>query len=192
LPPLTQEGATASGYSAALAQTHHALDEQVALMPKLVHWVEGEPGLQPIQWSTPLVPRTQAYGQLNIHKMKRVRELIAAAGATVIYLPTYTPELNPTELWWNDLERELSRQSIDVEPELPKAARRERRRVASLHVARERFRSPTASKSMIANSFGVSSMTNGEGGWPCGFRSSLSSLSCRQHRRRCRRRIRSW
>src|SRR5258708_2389007 len=29
---------------------------------------------------------------LNIHKMKRVRELIAAVGASVIYLPTYSPE----------------------------------------------------------------------------------------------------
>jgi hypothetical protein len=30
---------------------------------------------------------------LNIHEMKRVRELIAAAGATAVYLPTYSPEL---------------------------------------------------------------------------------------------------
>lgn len=67
---------------------------------------------------------------LNIHKMKRVRELIAAAGATAVYLPTYSPELNPIELWWNDLKRELRKQAIDVEAELRKAARRERRRVA--------------------------------------------------------------
>lgn len=67
---------------------------------------------------------------LNIHKMKRVRELVAAAGATVAYLPTYSPELNPIELWWNDLKRELRTRSIDVESELRKAARRERARVA--------------------------------------------------------------
>ena len=66
---------------------------------------------------------------LNIHKMKRVRELIAAAGATAVYLPTYSPELNPIELWWNDLKRELRKLSIDVEAELRKAARRERARV---------------------------------------------------------------
>jgi transposase len=67
---------------------------------------------------------------LNIHKMKRVRELIAAAGATAVYLPTYSPELNPIELWWNDLKRELRKRSIDVEADLRKAARRERARVA--------------------------------------------------------------
>jgi transposase len=67
---------------------------------------------------------------LNIHKMKRVRELIEAAGATVVYLPTYSPELNPIELWWNDLKRELRRQSIDIEAELRSAARRERTRLA--------------------------------------------------------------
>src|SRR5437899_13002635 len=32
---------------------------------------------------------------LNIHKMRRVRELIEAVRASVIYLPTYSPELNP-------------------------------------------------------------------------------------------------
>ncbi len=67
---------------------------------------------------------------LNIHKMKRVRELIEAAGATAIHLPTYSPELNPIELWWNDLKRELRGLSIDVEAELRKAARRERSRLA--------------------------------------------------------------
>jgi transposase len=67
---------------------------------------------------------------LNIHKMKRVRELIAAAGATAVYLPTYSPELNPIELWWNDLKRELRKLSIDIEADLRRAARRERGRLA--------------------------------------------------------------
>jgi len=67
---------------------------------------------------------------LNIHKMKRVRELIAAAGAIAVYLPTYSPELNPIELWWNDLKRELRKLAIDVEADLRRAARRERARVA--------------------------------------------------------------
>lgn len=66
---------------------------------------------------------------LNIHKMKVVRELIARAGATIIYLPTYSPELNPIELWWNDLKRELRKLAIDVEAELIQAVRRERLRL---------------------------------------------------------------
>ena len=58
--------------------------------------------------------------------MKRVRELIAAAGATVIYLPTYSPELNPIELWWNALKRELRKQSLDIECSVPSKTRQKR------------------------------------------------------------------
>lgn len=71
---------------------------------------------------------------LNIHKMKRVRELIGEAGATVIYLPTYSPELNPIELWWNDLKRELRKRAIDIESQLRKAAQRERARVPAVKI----------------------------------------------------------
>lgn len=61
---------------------------------------------------------------LNIHKMLRVRELIEAAGATPVYLPTYSPELNPIELWWADLKRTLRRLAIDDQRLLAKAIRR--------------------------------------------------------------------
>jgi transposase len=44
---------------------------------------------------------------LNIHKMRVVGSAIEAAGATPIYLPTYSPELNPIELLWADLKRDL-------------------------------------------------------------------------------------
>jgi transposase len=71
---------------------------------------------------------------LNIHKMQRVRDLIAAAGAPVIYLPTYSPELNPIELWWNDLKRALRKLSLDVESDLRQAARRECRRLPNLKI----------------------------------------------------------
>jgi transposase len=67
---------------------------------------------------------------LNIHKMKRVRQLIEASGAIAVYLPTYSPELNPIELWWSDLKRRLRTLSIDVKAELRRAARRERARLA--------------------------------------------------------------
>jgi putative transposase len=61
---------------------------------------------------------------LNSHKMTAVRAAIAAAGALPVYLPTYSPELNPIELWWADLKRELRRLRIDDESALRKAARR--------------------------------------------------------------------
>lgn len=61
---------------------------------------------------------------LNFHKMKSVRALIEAVGATAIYLPTYSPELNPIELWWADMKRALRKLAITVEAELRQAARR--------------------------------------------------------------------
>ena len=61
---------------------------------------------------------------LNIHKMRAVREAIEDAHATAVYLPTYSPELNPIELWWGDIKRALRRLAIDSQDELAKAARR--------------------------------------------------------------------
>jgi len=37
---------------------------------------------------------------LNAHKNKRVKELIEATGARIIYLPPYSPDLNPIEAAW--------------------------------------------------------------------------------------------
>jgi transposase len=51
---------------------------------------------------------------LNFHKMLVVRRAIEAAGALPIYLPTYSPELNPIELLWSDLKRDLRRMGFDT------------------------------------------------------------------------------
>jgi transposase len=61
---------------------------------------------------------------LNIHKMLAVREAIEAVGATAIYLPTYSPELNPIELLWADLKRQLRTLALNLESELLSAVRR--------------------------------------------------------------------
>jgi transposase len=61
---------------------------------------------------------------LNMHKMAKVRAAIEAAGATPIYLPTYSPELNPIELWWADLKRHLRKLGADGRAELARAVRR--------------------------------------------------------------------
>jgi hypothetical protein len=37
---------------------------------------------------------------LSAHKRAVVGELVAAAGATVLYLPPYSPDLNPIEMVW--------------------------------------------------------------------------------------------
>jgi transposase len=70
---------------------------------------------------------------LNFHKMVAVRDAICAAGATPIYLPTYSPELNPIELWWADIKRHLRKLALNVDHELARAVRRLR---ASLPVSK--------------------------------------------------------
>jgi len=66
---------------------------------------------------------------LNSHKMKSVRATIESAGAMPVYLPTYSPELNPIELWWADIKRTLRKLAIDVESDLRRAARQQRARL---------------------------------------------------------------
>ena len=37
----------------------------------------------------------------SIHKVEGVKEAIEAAGATVLFLPPYSPEFSPIEPWWS-------------------------------------------------------------------------------------------
>lgn len=44
---------------------------------------------------------------LSTHKIKLVRALIEAAGAQLLYLPRYSPDLNPIEPCWSKLKEFL-------------------------------------------------------------------------------------
>ena len=44
---------------------------------------------------------------LSAHKVAGVRELIEAAGARLLYLPPYTPDLNPLEPAWSKVKQIL-------------------------------------------------------------------------------------
>jgi len=44
---------------------------------------------------------------LPVHKVAGVREAIEAAGATLIYLPPYSPDLNPIEMAFSKLKAHL-------------------------------------------------------------------------------------
>jgi transposase len=72
---------------------------------------------------------------LNFHKMKVVREAIEAVGATPLYLPTYSPELNPIELWWGDVKRHLRRLRLDAQDLLENAVRGLRARLSHTKIA---------------------------------------------------------
>jgi len=54
---------------------------------------------------------------LSSHKVRGVREAIAAAGATVLYRPPYSPDLNPIEKFFAKLKtllRKAATRSVDA------------------------------------------------------------------------------
>jgi len=71
---------------------------------------------------------------LNMHKSPATRRLIERAGATCVYLPTYSPELNPIELLWAWLKRLLRRLALGAQEPLRRAVRRLRRLVPLRHI----------------------------------------------------------
>lgn len=44
---------------------------------------------------------------LSAHKVAGIRELIAARGAQLLYLPPYSPDFNPIEQAWSKLKQQL-------------------------------------------------------------------------------------
>lgn len=54
---------------------------------------------------------------LSSHKVAGVKEAIAAAGATLLYLPPYSPDLNPIEMLFAKVKallRKAAKRSIDA------------------------------------------------------------------------------
>ena len=72
---------------------------------------------------------------LATHKTAAVRKAIEDAGAIPIYLPPYSPELNPIELWWAHLKRDLRALALDARDELARAVRRLRASLPTANIA---------------------------------------------------------
>ena len=72
---------------------------------------------------------------LRAHKRPEIVQAILAAGAVPIYLPPYSPDMNPIEFWWADIKRQLRQFAIDTEPELIEAIRRLRAKLTDAKVA---------------------------------------------------------
>jgi transposase len=47
----------------------------------------------------------------RIHHGERLQEIVAAAGCSLLYLPPYSPDLNPIELAWSWIKRFVRRQA---------------------------------------------------------------------------------
>jgi len=47
---------------------------------------------------------------LSVHKVKGISEMVEAVGANVVYLPPYSPDLNPIENVWSEIKADLKKE----------------------------------------------------------------------------------
>ncbi len=57
----------------------------------------------------------------SIHKGGRIEHLVATAGCRVLYLPPYSPDLNPIEKCWSKIKTHLRKAKARTRAELEKA-----------------------------------------------------------------------
>ena len=60
---------------------------------------------------------------LPAHKVSGIKELIESRGAKLIYLPPYSPDLNPIEKCWSKIKTYLRKEKARTREELEKALR---------------------------------------------------------------------
>ena len=61
---------------------------------------------------------------LGAHKVKGVQSLLESVGARLVYLPPYSPDLNPIELAWSKFKNHLRRVGARTRRTLARAIRR--------------------------------------------------------------------
>lgn len=73
--------------------------------------------LAPVLWKGAVV----VMDNLNVHTTQAIKEAIEAVGATVVFLPTYSPELNAIEFLWSKLKAWLRKIQPRTKEELDNA-----------------------------------------------------------------------
>jgi transposase len=58
---------------------------------------------------------------LSAHKNKHTLDLLAAAGVQALFLPPYSPDLNPIELMWSKVKNLLRSAEARTQEELQEA-----------------------------------------------------------------------
>ena len=62
-----------------------------------------------------------AMDNMRSHHAKAVKQLLDSSKVTYLYLPPYSPDLNPIEKMWSKLEAFLRKEKIRMASELPSA-----------------------------------------------------------------------
>lgn len=60
---------------------------------------------------------------LSTHKVANIKPLIEAAGAKLVYLPPYSPDLTPIELFWSKIKSFIKKREARTVKKLGKAIR---------------------------------------------------------------------
>lgn len=69
----------------------------------------------------------------QVHKGAKVRKLIEAVEAEVVFLPPYSPDMNPIESGWSMVKRHIRKHAPRAPEQLRRVARRARHLVKPRH-----------------------------------------------------------
>ncbi len=58
---------------------------------------------------------------LSVHKNSKIQELISSAGAKLMFLPAYSPDLSPIELCWSKFKNFLRSRQARTQEQLDRA-----------------------------------------------------------------------
>lgn len=97
--------------------------------PRFVHWIRTV--LAPKLWQGAVVVMDNA----RFHKVAGVTEALAKVGARALYLPPYSPDLNPIELMWSKVKTLLRQAKARTRETLKAAIRAALRKITAMDAA---------------------------------------------------------
>lgn len=97
--------------------------------PRFLHWVATV--LAPQLWAGAVV----VLDNVRFQKVAGVREALAAVGARPLYLPPYSPDLNPIELMWSKVKTLLRQAKARTREALKNAIRAALRKIKAMDAA---------------------------------------------------------
>jgi len=57
----------------------------------------------------------------SFHKSQKIKQLIESAGCQLVYLPAYSPDLNPIEHWWHKIKTAIRKKMREARMALQEA-----------------------------------------------------------------------